>query len=127
MIEPVKTECVKTEPVKTEPAKKEVEKPGAQPTTVEEVAGRMEQLRNYSQRLSDAAKADDPKVREAQNRYKKASREADDLSSEVAGQKALTREAVEKNPALKYQYSKAQKLRQRRETLRQAQHFDVST
>jgi hypothetical protein len=104
---PKKAETPETETLeaKTEPAKK--------PTTVEEVTSRMEQLRNDSQRLSNAAKADDPKVAKARNRYQTANREAEDLSSEVVGQKALTREAVEKNPALKDQYSKAQKVRQR--------------
>jgi hypothetical protein len=73
----------------------------------------MEQLRSDSQRLSDAAKADDPKVSAAQNRYKAAKRDADTLSSEVAGYKALTPEAVKRNPALKNQYAKAQKARKR--------------
>jgi hypothetical protein len=63
--------------------------------------------------LSDAAKVDDPKVKEAQTQFKKAKKEADNLSSEVTGLKALTEEAVKKNPNLKDQYTQAQKVRKR--------------
>ncbi len=96
------TPATKTEPMKN-------------PTTVEEVTSRMEQLRNDSQLLSGAAKADETKVRDAHNQYKEASRKADDLckSTEAGGQKALTPEAAERNPALKDQVSEAQKLRKR--------------
>ena len=92
-------------------------KPDADPADAEALKAQMEQLDTKSQQLRDAAKVDAPKAREAKNRYDKAKRQADTLDNEVTGLKAITKEAVERNPALKEQYKKAQDVR---EALRKA-------
>jgi len=97
-------------------AKKEGETPAEKPpgniTTDEARAARMEQLKDESQKLSQAAKADDAKVTAAKKRVDKAEREFAELDGKAAGLKAYTREAVEKNSALEKQYREAQKVRQ---------------
>ncbi len=93
----------------SKPAEPESEPKPPQPDPKERIA-RME---DETRRLSDEAKAQEPKVKEAMGRRDKAEKEAKDLGAKVHEVQKITKEAVRKNPELKGQYEWAEKLRDR--------------
>ena len=108
-----KPKAPESEPKAPEPESKPAE-PESEPKAPESDPNeQIQRLEDENQRLSDEAKAGEPKIQEAWRRFEKARREASDLSTDVAGKKAYTREAVKKNPNLEGEYSRAEKLRKR--------------
>src|SRR6266496_2653476 len=71
------------------------------------------QLQESTERLSNEAKAAEPKLQELKRRIGAADREIEKLENEVTGKKAYTKEAVEKHPQMQQEYSRVQQLRKR--------------